>query len=149
MRATSIQIGVLLLVGCGAPGGADPASQYLGTWTLRSGDKTVDCGAGAQVVAISNPHQVRFVRGLSSDLTLQFFSGELATPPPTCELPFETGNVSAALVAEQTCGEGTQAATWHTSLARFTLVGDLTLDTHLSDAQGCAIEARPVYFRSP
>ena len=140
---------VIWVAGCEHGATSDPMEAFLGSWQLSGGDEDIDCGLGSQHELITNPHQVRFVEGATSDLVLQFFDGEEMTGPVVCEFPYDLGNVQANLSEEHACGSGDQIVTWHYGTAIVSDFGNLLLETHLTDAAGCIVDARPKYIRLP
>jgi hypothetical protein len=124
----------------------EPAEKYLGVWRLIGGDKEADCGSGPTTTAYVDPHEVRFVEGESSDLTLQFFDGEDSTGPVVCEFEFDGKHATAELVREHSCSDGEVVTTWHASVASHGSWYDhLYFETEISDSRGCAGVLRPRY----
>jgi hypothetical protein len=122
--------------------------EFLGDWQLTGGDKERDCGSGAEVIRYTEVHEIRFVEGSTSDLTLQFFDGTDATGPVVCEFAFDISGRRAILAEQHSCADGELVATWHTSRAWFPEWGiDLAFETSISDNMGCSGTLRPWYDR--
>jgi hypothetical protein len=124
----------------------DPVEEFLGDWQLRGGRADKSCASGAWQEMIDNPHQVRVVEQPDSAFLLQYFEGAEMDSPPACEFLFRMRNSVAVLAEERTCPG---PVTWHTSTAMVDMFGYLTLETNLTDEEGCNVDARPVYQRLP